>query len=341
MNDAWYWDRYWNANRIAACCAGEDLNYGGAILLGWQAFFDGFDTGSRLLDIGTGNGAVALMAAAAAQRSDKSFEIHAVDSAAIDPVQFVPGNRALMADVTFHGSTKAESLPFEAAVFDGVTGQYALEYTDIPATLRELNRVCRSGARLRFVIHAQEGSPVTLARASLDELTVAFVDSGIGAKARECMRTAFAFERAATDDPRKRLLAQNARESYVDAARALDARYASSPSPEVIGEFLNLVRGIWDRRSRFSLDEALSPLDAFDLELSAHRARLGAMCYSARDRSGILELLELCEETGFDESQSNELRASGDQRLLGWVVTATREDRAPCDYNEPHTGSPR
>src|SRR5689334_13108412 len=119
MNDAWFWDRYWRANRIAACCAQEDLNYGGAILVGWEAFFDSFEDGSRLLDIGTGNGAVALMAAAAAQRSGKRFETHAVDSAAIDPAQFVLGNRALMASVTFHGSTKAESLPFDAAAFDG------------------------------------------------------------------------------------------------------------------------------------------------------------------------------------------------------------------------------
>lgn len=324
MNDGWFWDRYWHANRLAACCAQEDLNYGGAILAGWDAFFDSFESGARLLDIGTGNGAVALMAAAAARRSGKHYEIYGVDSAAIDPTRFVLENRALLADVKFHGSTRAESLPFEAAGFDGVTGQYALEYSDVAATLRELYRVCRPGARLRFVIHAQEASPVASARAALDELAAVFEASGIVPKARECLRSAYAFERAAVEDLHKQELAQSAREIYVEEARRLDARYATSPSREVIGEFLNLVRNDWEQRRRLTLDQVLSHLDAFETELTAHRARLRAMCAAAIDRGALLKLLGLCGEAGFGELSSGELRASDDQRLLGWIVTATR-----------------
>lgn len=324
MNDGWFWDRYWHANRLAACCAQQDLNYGGAILAGWDAFFASFESGARLLDIGTGNGAVALMAAAAARRSGKRFEIHGVDSAAIDPARFVLENRILLADVKFHGSTRAESLPFEAAGFDGVTGQFALEYSDVAATLRELCRVCRRGARLRFVIHAQEGSPVASARADLDELAAVFEASGIVAKARECLRSAYAFEHAVVEDLHKQELAQRSREIYVEAARRLDARYATSPSREVIGEFLSLVRNDWERRRQLTLDQVLSHLDVFETELTAHMARLRAMCAAALDHSAVLRLLDLCTEAGLGEPRPGELRASDDQRLLGWTVTATR-----------------
>ncbi len=60
---------------------------------------------------------------------------------------------------------RAEALPFEDATYDGLTFTYLLRYVDDPAaTMRELARVVRPGARVAMLEFFVPGNPV--ARAS-------------------------------------------------------------------------------------------------------------------------------------------------------------------------------
>src|SRR4030095_8608677 len=57
------WNRFWNYDRLASFGTGVGAgNYGDEIAAGWREFFLGLPAGARVLDLCTGNGAIAVMA---------------------------------------------------------------------------------------------------------------------------------------------------------------------------------------------------------------------------------------------------------------------------------------
>lgn len=316
----WFWDRYWQADRLTACLADPATgNYEPAIREAWEQFFAGLADGVRLLDIGTGNGAVAIIAFEAAARGGKHFDIHGVDRADIDPARFT---HAAPAAIRFHGRTPVESLPFPAAHFDAITGQYALEYTDIERSLKELNRVAKPGARLRFVLHAEGARPVSAAKAGLDDIIYAMDTLRILDQARALMRGAFAFERAERRDAGLETEARAARENYLVSARTLDERYSRSTDKGLLEEILGSVRYAWDHRREFTLDYILAGMDAIETEARAYRARLENMCAVALTRAGAEELCRDLSAAGFENVSLSEFRTRNREDFWGWQLTA-------------------
>lgn len=327
--DQTHWDRYWQADRVSACLADVAThNYGATTRAGWEAFFEALPSGARLLDIGTGNGAVALIASEIGTAAGKHFEIHGVDRADIDPVRFVNNPSPALKAIQFHGRTPSESLPFPAAHFDAVSSQYALEYTNLAATLAELRRVTKAGAQLRFVLHGSDAAPAVGAARDLDEIAFLMDELDLLNKARSLMRAAFGFEYASTYDPGLEARAREARESYLAAAQRADARYAVAGCKPMFTDLLAGIRSAWDRRRELTLDYILEGIDAIETEMRAHAARLREMRHAALSRDALDSLEMQFRENGFESVSSNQLVASENDRLLGWCLVATRSDAA-------------
>jgi len=105
----------------------------------WRRFLvSHIPAGSRVLDVATGTGAVALELAkknCEVVGLDQSPEMLSVAKSRLPEVEFVEAS--------------AEELPFEAAGFDALTVTYLLRYVDDPgATLRELARVVKPGGSI-------------------------------------------------------------------------------------------------------------------------------------------------------------------------------------------------
>jgi SAM-dependent methyltransferase len=321
-DDDWHWSRYWQADRLSACPAdGATGNYVPAIHAGWTAFFGSFRDGASLLDIGTGNGAIAILAHATAAAKGLHFDIHAVDRADIDPTRFVKTAPESLAEIQFLGKTPAESLPFPQAHFDGISGQYALEYTDMPAAVRELCRVAKPGAYLRFVLHANGAVPVEGAARDLQEIDFLTRKLKLSDKARALMRAAFAFERAAAYDSRLEEAARRARQTYLEAARQADEHYPGADSKTMFADLLGGVRTAWDHRHELTLDYILEGIDATDTEILAHAARLTDMRKAALSSVAVEELADRFRTIGCTSISFAELRPPEDPRFWGWELT--------------------
>jgi hypothetical protein len=109
------WDQYWRDGRLASCGGEAGANYQPAIAEGWRRFFGSMANGARVLDICTGNGAVARLAAEVASARNARVTIDAVDAAELQRVSHpharlrfvthasnsivVQGARAQLADV--------------------------------------------------------------------------------------------------------------------------------------------------------------------------------------------------------------------------------------------------
>jgi demethylmenaquinone methyltransferase / 2-methoxy-6-polyprenyl-1,4-benzoquinol methylase len=115
----------------------------------WRRFLvSRIPSGSRVLDVATGTGAVAVelqKRGCEVVGVDQSPEMLAVARERLPQVEFV--------------EAQADELPFEDASFDALAFTYLLRYVDDPgATLKELARVVRSGgvvASLEFGVPPQ------------------------------------------------------------------------------------------------------------------------------------------------------------------------------------------
>ncbi|MGH8371344.1 MAG: methyltransferase domain-containing protein [Gammaproteobacteria bacterium] len=323
--DPTHWDRYWHADRLSACLADEDTHTSGAaIRAGWVAFFEALPATARILDIGTGNGAIAIIASETGRARQKQFEIHGVDQADIDPARFLQDAGAMLTAIHFHARTPSEVLPFPAAHFDAITGQYALEYTDLAATLAEFRRVAKPGAQLRFVLHAEDAQPVIGAGRDLAEIAFLMDDLAILEKARALMRAAFAFETAASYDAELEAQARAAHEAYLAAAQQADARYAVAGCKPMFTDLLAGIRSAWDRRRELTLDYILGGIGAIETEMCAHQARLQEMRRAALSADALDDLVTLFGDNGFESVSTSELRVPDIVRYVGWNLQATR-----------------
>lgn len=156
----WGWRNYWKEDRHASCVP-ENPATEREIGEHWINTFCGSADGSRILDIGTGNGIVLAHAATAATRAGKIFRLNGIDLADINPVRYVRDLPECLRKANFVGGVAAESVPFSDACFDVVVSQYGLEYADLEAALGEVERVLVSGGQLHWLAHSTQSVVVT------------------------------------------------------------------------------------------------------------------------------------------------------------------------------------
>lgn len=158
------WDSFWRYDRLSSFQSAPGAgNYGPAVAGGWRDFFASLPEGSRILDLATGNGAIAVIAVEAG----RTFRVAGADLADVKPTAFVSQNHRELEQIAFFPNTPLEALPFADGEFDAVVSQFGIEYSDLSRSLPEAVRALSSEGRLRFVLHAAEGTVARNATASL------------------------------------------------------------------------------------------------------------------------------------------------------------------------------
>lgn len=163
------WENYYRSGMIATFPTAPDGGYDLEVRAAWVEFFSTLPEQARILDVGTGNGVIALIAAETALALGRNWEIHGTDLAQIDPPRYVADGKRRLAGITFHAGVATDRLPFEAASFDAVVGHYSLEYADTTAALVEIHRVLKPGGDAQFIVHNADSVFVQNARRSLHE----------------------------------------------------------------------------------------------------------------------------------------------------------------------------
>jgi SAM-dependent methyltransferase len=314
LDDGDIWNQYWRFDRIASCFDGAGAsNYDECVAAGWRSWFEALPKGARILDLCTGNGAAALIAAAAGRAGGKDFEIVAVDRAEIDPPAFVTRHAEDYAAIRFVAATDVEALPFPDAGFDAVISQYGIEYADAERAIPEALRMILPGGSARLVVHAADGVVAAGSRAIVAEADLLLDEIGLPGAAARCFAALWAVER---EGRQNRADADRAFAAFQEAL-VRTARHVPQARDQAM--FKNSGAVLFDtfqRRGHFDLDQLLAKPAEIEGEIRAHRGRLVALVDAALDHNGAKALAARL--GGACQPLTNQ------SELIGYVIEARR-----------------
>lgn len=288
------WDRFWKYDRLSSFLSSPGApNYGPPIADGWRAFFDSLPDGARILDLATGNGAVAVMAVEA----KRHFTVTGADLADVRPTDFVTTGKAALEQVRFLANTPAEALPLPDSSIDAVVSQYGVEYSDMDRSVPEAVRVLAPGGRLRFATHAAEGA---VARDTSNAIADAdfLIDLDIVGLARRCATALDAFNAG---------------------LKAIADRVPVATDTAMLANVHKTLCDTYDHRR----SELVASAEHLQNEISAHRERQSALLAAAQSLNAMHRLGDRLSALGITCIVYDEQRDGGD--LIGHTIEARRD----------------
>jgi SAM-dependent methyltransferase len=316
LSRATAWTRYWQTGAAHSCAGSYSPAYEGAIADFWRAGFSSLPPGSRILDLGTGNGPLPKIMVAMASRSD--LQCDAIDLAQVAPPWFAELSGADRARIRFHSGCSMEALPFEAATFDLVVSQWGLEYSNLEVSTPEVLRVLAPGGRIQLLLHHVDALPVTLAAHEVVHLQWLLNDSPY-LESVEHMLEPMAL--ATTAEGRSRLMqdaqANQAKEAFNAQQDTISSRIEQGACTDVlvdVRQFVGTLFGIAQNQGAVAAGAALQGLR---LELQDSRLRLQELCDHAMDHATAEALAMRLAHCG-----SYQLEVMRDQQtIMGWALT--------------------
>lgn len=157
MNCEHHWSDYWRQGKLTSMPRGFSDNYDGEFLQFWETQFAMLQSGANVVDVCSGNGAIALLARDYAQRKSLELGVKAVDAASIDVsllLQQHPKFRPHIQSIEFLPDTRLEDLQAAPKSVDLVTSQYGVEYTDWKVSAKNICQMLKPGGYFSMVSHS-------------------------------------------------------------------------------------------------------------------------------------------------------------------------------------------
>jgi ubiquinone/menaquinone biosynthesis C-methylase UbiE len=304
-----HWESYYRGGWLTACPTGGGANYTLELRDIWIEFFGSLVNGARVLDIGTGNGAIPLIARQAAESLGRTYEIHGADLAQINPSRDVADGARLFAGITFHPGIAAEKLPFETASFAAVSGQYALEYSDMRQSLAQILRVLQPGAGAQFLMHHADSIVVERARASLRHADIVLMETKVHRKLRRFLDA----------EKRSMIAGKRAWDELAAAIATLRDSGRHDPDRRVIDVTLDAIPKLLDLKRTLSRAALDREIDSVEDDLRNSVRRLGDLIAVAISEAAMSECAEQARLLGFVDVAFQPMNHA-QHTLVGWRV---------------------
>lgn len=311
-----HWENYFRGGQLATCPTGPDGGYDLELAEAWRGFLEPLVPGAVIVDVATGNGAVLAIAADLSRQLGRNWALHGCDLARIDPVRDVRDGPDRFAGVQFHPGVATESLPFADGSVDAVCGQYALEYSDHAAALREVARVLKPGGRAQFVLHHAESKLMVNARASLAECEQVLVAWSVFPRLRQVlsMGAEDAVQRQVALEDLQRLVRQ-----LKEAVVAPDAPGGGL----IIRATLDAVQQLLEMRSRWPASAVVPEVARAEKEVTASQLRLLDLLERASDEARLQATIDSALPCGLScVARGTQFHA--ETNLVGWRVEFRR-----------------
>ena len=302
------WSTFWNQGFITTFGSSKPDNYDGVVLQFWREKFSELPSGSRILDIAAGNGAIATIAAELGVEKNKDFHVVATDLAQVHAELIGDDKtRGARSNIEFHSGVPCDRQPFDDDSFDLVTSQFGFEYSNVEKTIAEVRRVLAPGGRFVAISHHTDSLLIEAAKVELDIYQLALDESDlIGGTLRY-----FEALSESTGDEAKPIS-----EDVSAKVNALLARYGDNDCAKFIVGILSFVAKTAQQTTLEHKREALQKAGA---DLKHARARLRDMVEAALDLEQAEQLTITAYEAGFESVHCLKLYTE-DNGLAGWQI---------------------
>ena len=150
------WSRYWHSGQLTSLPQDFAENYDGEILSYWSDAFSLLKNEASVLDVCTGNGAIAILAQQYSDTHARSLNVMAIDAAEIDSESIESRHPALgpaLSAISFQSGINLETMDLSKQ-FDLVTSQYGVEYTNWQKSAESIARHLKTGGHFQMMTHA-------------------------------------------------------------------------------------------------------------------------------------------------------------------------------------------
>ncbi len=299
-----HWTQFWQQGHATTFGAALSGNYEGVILNFWHDQYKTLPEKARLLDVATGNGALALLAANYAREEKRDWVLDACDLAEINDQASAGSN------INFLSHVACEDLPYPEKSFDLVSSQFGFEYSDTSRSLAEILRVLTPGGLFAAVCHHRDSYTLNNSRKELDIYHQALEKNNIFAAARSY------YEASAAESPD----APDKLKAVNYAVNRLRQAHAGHPCcDQMVGALSNVIR----QASKVPAGQVISQLNALELDFRGAAQRLQDLSAAALSSAGMSELADQCLALGFSSSTFGEiLHAPGE--IAGYTLLVRR-----------------
>ena len=306
------WTRYWRSGFQNTCFFADEAF---SVESDWRAFFSEAATGAKIIDLATGNGALAWIAAGVARDSHRDIAIVGVDFADISPADLAGVDAELLQLVAFVGSTDLAQLPFADAEFDFASSQFGFEYAEESSALMELRRVLKPGGKARFLIHASEGV-VHEATTQRQRRARLMLESGqIIPLLEELAKAATSASAPRVAKIQKRISAK------VDL---ISRKFKQLPADDLVFELCREAKVFIAAVGQVPAIELSARVRHLAEEVRAYTLRLNAMQQAARNAGQMQGLCQSADAAGFTFSNYEAYHVDGQQ--VGWIFKTQASD---------------
>ena len=288
-------------------------NYSGDVLRFWLEAFGALRDDSRVLDICTGNGAIALLARDYANRRKIRCEIHGLDVAEIRSGNLESGDSSVNG-VQFHPCVAVEATHCRSDYFDMIVGQFALEYCMVEDAVRELASIARKGGRLVLMLHHADSVTARNTREFIGVAEVFLKEPSIFYRLR---KYAEQYSRHKAGDPRK--LARK-RQQLVASLNEADGLAREYPTNRFLSVTLDNVKHLMERLhgdSQMRVEE----IRKFESVVKHHFIRMRDQRDASLDSMGMARLDALLRASGFRSVHYEPYFL--EDVLFSWTLTAS------------------
>lgn len=310
------WDNYWR-HASGSAYSSNGISHP-LVQAFWADFFAHAQHDSSppaLLDVASGNGAVASLACAESRGpAGPVFCVDTSTTALTALRRQLPMVHAVVAD--------AARMPFPDAQFAVATSLFGVEYAGHRG-FDEMLRVVAPQGRIGLVLHHDESRICRDSSASLRAVR-RLQRSEFTSLAAELFRTGCAAaqgaDRRAYDQAARRLS---------PSARALESiirEQGEQVAEGLVARLYNDVADIHQQIARYEPEAVLSWLNAMEREIAAYAERMSSMCAAAIDSQRFDNMCRQLIAGGWQVCSAVPLEVRGDAMPLAWGLVASRLD---------------